>query len=94
MTELASTEPELVRQFKNDPLGFLSSFGLDPRQFDLSRFISRSPFEELLGNFSSQEKEIIRRIEKLGFDSMIILQVFEACGRDEELTKQCLEEMK
>lgn len=50
---------------------------------------------ELLRDFTPEERDIIRRISRENdrFDWYTIIQVFEACGRDMETTIQCLNTM-
>ena len=77
---------------KNNPIGFFSDLGYDPTEFQ--RFFERrgreTVYERLMSEFSDQEKLIIHRLEEKGFDTMTVIQVFNACERNETATLECL----
>jgi hypothetical protein len=39
---------------------------------------------------NGEDAERVRRLAGLGFNPAIVAQVYEACGRDEAVTQQCL----
>jgi hypothetical protein len=47
-----------------------------------------------MGQFSEPEQQTIHTFEKLGFDTMTIIQVFVACDKDPTLTNDCLQSMQ
>lgn len=94
LQDLADNNPAIAPLIYNDPASFLVSLGLNPSEFDLTGFKRKSQFESLMSRFSEEEQQAIHRLEKLGFDTTDVIQVFEACDRNEELTKSCLEGMK
>ena len=67
-----------------------------PSQPSQPRVSPQKAFENrILSQFSDEEKEKIRRLsETTGVDIPTIAQVFEACGRDENLTASCLLTMR
>ena len=94
LNEMAENNPSLIPLIKNDPAAFLASIGINPTEFDLSKLNKKSEFEILMSKFTNKQKEEIHRLELLGFDTMIVIQVYEACDRNEEIAKECLLEMK
>ena len=73
---------------------FLGSIGLNPDDFDLSGLGRTTEYERLMSQFTAAERESIHALEKLGLDTMIIIQVFVACDKNEELARECLQGMK
>ena len=85
-----------------------SSYSLDlAANFLLNEFIPELPsapnntnfeplseYSKLLLKFNQTEIEIIKKIEKLGFDSILVMQIFEACDKNEEETLKLLNELK
>jgi UV excision repair protein RAD23 len=94
LREMAEANPSLASLIQDDPAAFLGSIGLNPDDFDLSGLGKRSPYETLMAEFSEPEQRSIRALEKLGFDTMTVIQVFVACDRQESLTKECLHSMR
>lgn len=94
LKDLADNNPAVAPLIRNDPASFLVSLGVNPSEFDLSSLKHKSEFETLMEKFTEEEQKAIHRLEKLGFDTTDVIQVFEACDRDENLTKSCLEQMK
>ena len=95
LDDLATNNPAVAPFIRSDPAGFLVSIGLNPKDFDLSKLkTNKSDYETFMERFSESEQQAIHRLEKHGFDTMTIIQVFDACGRDETLTAECLEGMK
>lgn len=91
---IANDNPSCAYIIRNDPKSFLLTLGLNPNDFDLSKLEKRSQYEELISKFTKEEIESIHSLEKLGFDTMIIIQVFEACDKNLEKTRLCLDSMK
>lgn len=87
-------DPTSVVLIKNNPRLLLAQFGFDPTKFDLSKFEEKTMYQQLLSKFTDEEKEAVKRLEAKGYDSMEILQMFEACNRDEKLTEECLKSTK
>jgi hypothetical protein len=48
------------------------------------------PYEGMSVGFPPEDLERMARLARLGFEPGIVAQVYEACGRDEALTQQCL----
>ena len=96
LESLAATNPEIGDLIRNDTKGFLLSMGIPEDKIpDIQ--ISHKPtsqFETLISQFTDEEKAAIHRLEMRGFDSMTILQVYDACGRDEATTLEVLMSMK
>jgi hypothetical protein len=46
--------------------------------------------EEFTVALTPEEIEVIRRLSRLGFHPHVVVQVWDACGRDERLTEECL----
>lgn len=94
LNEMAEENPAVAGLIRDDPATFLGSIGLNPADFDLSGLGRTTQYEEMMKQFNDSEKESIHRLEKLGFDTMTVIQVFVACGKDESLTNTCLSSMK
>jgi len=54
----------------------------------------KSEYQKMLSMFRSSELEAIRKLEKLGFDSILVMQVFQACDKDEKKALEVLMSMK
>jgi UV excision repair protein RAD23 len=79
--------------FSQSPAGFLGTFGFTPSDFVLAPAPSIETgtlYDKLVGRFTAEQREVIRRLEAKGFDSMTVLQVYEACDCDENSTEECL----
>jgi hypothetical protein len=87
---MAEDNPALAGLIRDDPAAFLGSIGLNPNDFNLNGLGRTTQYEELMAGFSDVEKASIHALEKLGFDTMTIIQVFVACGNDEALARDCL----
>ena len=95
LDDLATNNPSVAPFIRSDPAGFLVSIGLNPKDFDVSKLKkNKSDYETYMEQFTEEEQQAIHRLEKHGFDTMTIIQVFDACGRDETLTAECLQGMK
>ncbi|KAH0794950.1 UV excision repair protein Rad23 [Histomonas meleagridis] len=94
LDQTAQDNPAIAGFIRDDPAGFLASIGLNPNDFDLSEFGRKSQYEMLISKFTKKEQLSIHNLENLGFDTMMVIQVFEACGKDEEMTRTCLVSMK
>ena len=95
LEDLADNNPAVAPLIHSDPAAFLVSIGLNPKDFDLSSLKkNKTEFESLMEQFTEEEQQAIHRLEKLGFDTMMVIQVFEACGRNEQLSEECLKDMK
>ena len=95
LEDLATNNPAVAPLIRSDPAAFLVSLGLNPKDFDLTKIkTKKSDYEIYMEQFTEAEQQAIHRLEKHGFDTMTIIQVFDACGRDEALTAECLQGMK
>ena len=94
LQEIADNNPSVAHLIKEDPAAFIVSLGLNPKDFDLSSMKAKTDYEKYMEQFSEEEQQAIHRLEKLGFDTMIVIQVYEACGRDENSALSCLMDMK
>jgi len=94
LDDMINSNPGMAPIIRDDPAAFLASLGIDPSNMDLSRVKKRTEYEILMSRFNNEEQNAIHRLEKLGFDTMTVLQVFEACDHNEELCAACLSEMK
>ena len=90
LNKLIEVNPYNAILIKNNPALVLAQIGIDPTKFDLSAYQNQSMFTELMSKFTKEEQETIKRLAAKGYDTMTVIQVFEACGKDEELTLQCL----
>ena len=93
ISALQANNPEIAHIFKNNPERFVANLGLNPRDFDFSSLREKSEYELLMEQFTEEEQNAIHRLEKEGFDTMIILQVYAACDKNEEETLNCLKSM-
>lgn len=93
LQQMAEDNPEIAYLIRDDPSAFLASIGFNPNDFDLTGLGRTTQYEQLMSEFNEKEQKAIHNLEKLGFDTMTIIQVFVACDKDEEMTKQCLESM-
>lgn len=94
LQEVADQNPGLTRLIQDDPAAFLGSIGLNPNDFDLTGLGRTTEYERLMGQFNDEQRAAIHRLEALGFDTMTVIQVYEACDRDEALTQECLRSMQ
>lgn len=94
LRDMAEENPAIAGLIRDDPAAFLASIGLNPTEFDLSGLGKSSQYEVMMKQFDSVEQDSIHNLEKLGFDTMTVIQVFVACGKDESLTQECLNSMK
>jgi UV excision repair protein RAD23 len=80
--------------YAQSPLAFITGMGFSVSDFTLAPAPQdREPetlYDALMGQFTREQREVIRRLESKGFDSMVVLQVFEACNCDENVTEECL----
>ena len=49
--------------------------------------------ESILSNYTQEEKDAVKRLQELGFDIRLVIQVFEACDKNENMAANCLLEM-
>ena len=77
---------------RHNPIGFFVDLGFDPTEFqqNIGRKSAGTVYERLMSEFSEQEKSIIHRLEEKGFDTMMVIQVFNACQKNEVATLECL----
>jgi hypothetical protein len=80
------------------PTHFLTDYGFNPADFDLAGAMQamqsrNTMYDEMMVMFTMEERAKIRRIEEKGFDTMLVIQVFIACERDETSTELCLRSM-
>jgi hypothetical protein len=80
------------------PAHFLADYGFSAADFDLAGAMqsmqrNNTMYDEMMVMFTIEEKAKIRRIEEKGFDTMLVIQVFIACERDEMSTELCLRSM-
>ena len=94
LEQMAEENPAVAGLIRDDPAAFLGSIGLNPDDFDLSGLGRTTEYERLMSQFTAAERESIHALEKLGLDTMIIIQVFVACDKNEELARECLQGMK
>jgi UV excision repair protein RAD23 len=94
LNQMAQDNPGIARMIRDDPAAFLASIGLNPADFNLEGLGRTTQYEDLMSGFSDSEKASIRALERLGFDTMTIIQVFVACDKDEILAQQCLQSMQ
>ena len=93
LNQMAEDNPAIAGLIRDDPAAFLASIGLNPDDFDLTGLGRSTEYERLMAEFDDKQQASIHNLEKLGFDTMTIIQVYVACDKDEELTKSCLESM-
>lgn len=93
LQQMAEDNPEIAYLIRDDPSAFLASIGFNPNDFDLTGLGRTTQYEQLMSEFNETEQKVIHNLEKLGFDTMTIIQVFVACDKDEQMTKSCLESM-
>lgn len=90
MSMMEQAFPEDGPMIRKQPEMFLTQIGIDPSRFDLSLLTPKSEYQKLMEEFTEEQKQSIHRLEELGFDTMMVIQVFSACGCDEETAKSCL----
>ena len=90
LNKVIEMNPDNAFIIKNNPALFLAQIGIDPSKFDLTAFQNQSVFSDLMGRFSKEDQDKIKRISEKGYDTMMVIQFFEACDKNEELTIQCL----
>lgn len=93
LRQMAEDNPEIAYLIRDDPSAFLANIGFNPNDFDLTGLGRTTQYEQLMSGFNDTEQKIIHNLEKLGFDTMTIIQVFVACEKDEAMTRSCLESM-
>lgn len=93
MNIIRQTDPVLYQQVADNPELFLQRLGLSINDYPPQR-PNASEYENLMSEFSNEEKEAIHRLESKGYDTMTIIQVFVACDKNEQLTAQCLSTMQ
>jgi UV excision repair protein RAD23 len=93
LNRMAEEHPALAGLIREDPAAFLGSIGLKAEDFNLEGLSRMTRYEQLMLRFSDAEQRSIRNLEKTGFDTMTIIQVFVACDKNEALTRACLQSM-
>lgn len=93
LNQMIEENPAVAGLIRDDPRAFLGSIGLNPDDFDLTGLGKVSQYELLMGQFNETEKDAIHQLEKLGLDTMMIIQVFVACDKNLELARECLQSM-
>ena len=93
LNQMATDNPSIAGFIQDDPASFLTSIGFNPNDFDLTGIKKTTQYEQFMSKFTKEEQESIHSLEKLGYDTMVIIQVFEACDKDLEVTKSCLSSM-
>jgi UV excision repair protein RAD23 len=99
LTLLRVSYPFYFQLFNRSPIGFLKELGFDPGDFDFVSALQTQTgerptmYDELMGQFSSSEREAVRRLEAKGFDTMTVIQVYIACDKGESETEACLRSM-
>lgn len=91
---LLLSDPAYYFLAKNNPMLLLTQLGFDVSKFDFSKLGPKSMYQELLDKLTDEEKQVVKRLEEKGYDSMEVLQTFEACNKDEKLTEECLKAFK
>jgi hypothetical protein len=77
--------------FTQSPSAFLEMLGFSPSDFVSPQANWKvSLYDTLPERFTPEQREVIRRLESKGFDSMLVLQVYEACNCDETSAEECL----
>ena len=94
LDQMANDNPEMAPLIRQDPAMFLVNVGLNPNDFDLSDLTPKTQYEELMSRFTTEEQTIIHKLEKKGFDTMVVIQVFDACDKNEQTTIECLMSMQ
>jgi UV excision repair protein RAD23 len=94
LSQMADENPAVASLIRDDPAAFLASIGLNPADFNLRGLGRTTQYEQLMGQFSEPEQQTIHTFEKMGFDTMTIIQVFVACDKDQTLTRDCLQSMQ
>lgn len=90
LNQMAEENPCMAGFIQDDPASFLTSIGFNPNDFDLSGVRRTTQYEEYMSHFTNEEQNDIHSLERLGYDTMLIIQVFEACNKDLEETRKCL----
>ncbi|OHT13966.1 Ubiquitin family protein [Tritrichomonas foetus] len=93
LQQMAEDNPAIASLIRDDPSAFLASIGYNPNDFDLTGLGRSTQYEQLMAQFNDTEQQAIHNLEKLGFDTMTIIQVFVACDKDETAARACLESM-
>ena len=94
LNQMAEENPAVAGLIRDDPAAFLGSIGLNPDDFDLTGLGRTTEYERIMSQFNAEETAAIHELEKLGLDTMMIIQVFVACDKNKELARECLEGMK
>ena len=90
LDKLLEVNPDNAFIIRNNPALVLAQIGIDPSKFDLSRYQNKTMYSELMEKFTPEEQDSIKRIAEKGYDTMMVIQFFEACDKNEEMTLQCL----
>lgn len=99
LTFLRGSYPFYFELINRSPISFFKELGFDPSDFDFVSTLRAhardrpTMYDQMMGQFSNSEKEVVRRIEAKGFDTMLVIQVYLACDKDENETETCLRSM-
>jgi UV excision repair protein RAD23 len=87
--------PGMAAAGQAHPVFWLRALGFEEEaaQFRTLQKAPRTLFEELQVGFTPEEMEAIKRISSRGYDTMVVIQVYCACDKDEEVTLNCLKMM-
>ena len=99
---ISEINPELAQKIQENPIPFLQTFGITViRQGEKNLLVRsenvmnnpNSQIQSILNLFSPSERQTIERICQMGFDPLLVIQIFDACGRDETATINMLRSM-
>lgn len=97
LEQLASSNPQIATLIQQDPEGFIRTF-LGGEGDDLGFEVEDPEGEGAIGNsegsvqiaITEQDESAINRLCELGFDRNLVIQVFMACDKNEEVTADIL----
>ena len=93
LNDFAKNNPAVAPFIEKEPCSFLASIGLDPKGYYEAKSELNQHLNEITSGLTDEERECVMRICGLGYDELTVLQYYIACDKDEEKTKECLNEL-
>lgn len=91
LNEFTKGNPAFAQFIEDDPASFLASLGLNPSDYDTANLQLKTNYDAITKDFSASDKEAVERLKELGVDLMTIVQVYDACEKNEESARKILE---
>ena len=88
ISALQRFNPQLSERVRANPGPFLSMFGIQQAPQYVNDMINN--IDQMLSQYTPQERESIQRLRNMGFDLDTVVQIFEVAERDEQRARMIL----